>query len=337
VSFLPQPGLRIVPASGPKSAKIVIVGEAPGAYEEQQLKPFVGPAGGVLEQCLHAAGLIRSEIYLTNVVKVRPKGNNIEPYYTTKSGQFTAAGLDWVAKLQEEINELNPKIVIAAGACALSALTQRHQITKLRGYVMDSVGLDPPRKILPIFHPSYALRGNYISRYVIAADFKKAKQLCSAESLDPPDRQIVYNFSHVHEVLEWLEYFERQPLVSFDIEVLHYEVACIGLSSEPAIAVSISLDQRWSISEEIQIWRALQRVLGNPNSIKVAQNAIFDTHFLLTRCGIQVRGPIHDTMIAHSIMYPELPKGLGFLVSMYGGTSSYHKDMIKFDNIKDES
>jgi DNA polymerase I-like protein with 3'-5' exonuclease and polymerase domains len=78
-------------------------------------------------------------------------------------------------------------------------------------------------------------------------------------------------------------------------------------------------------------------VLGNPNSVKVVQNGAFDINFLLTRCGIEVRGPIEDTMIAHHIQYPELQKGLGFLGSIYCGSQAYWKDMIKFENIKEES
>jgi len=64
-------------------------------------------------------------------------------------------------------------------------------------------------------------------------------------------------------------------------------------------------------------------------------------HFLLTRCSIVVE-PLtaemyEDTMVAHSIMYPEMLKGLGFLTSMYGGSQEYYKNMVKFDNIKEES
>lgn len=337
MTFIPQRLERVVPPSGPKTAKIVVVGEAPGAQEDQQLKPFVGPAGGVLEQCMHAAGLIRSEMYLTNVVKVRPPRNDISPFYNEKSGAFTSSGHQWVEKLWEELDSINPKLVVAAGGCALSALTGRRGVLKYRGYVMDSTGPKRTVKVMPIIHPSAALRGQYIYRYIIAADLRKAKELSNRDSLDPPERQLIYNFSHVHEVLEWLEYYEQQPLVSFDIEVLHYELACIGLSSAPDIAISIPLDQRWSPSEELQIWRALQRVLGNPDSTKVAQNSIFDTQFLLTRCGIVVKGPIVDTMVGHSIMYPEMRKGLDFLVSLYCGTQPYYKDLVKFTNIKEES
>jgi uracil-DNA glycosylase family 4 len=323
---------RIVPGAGPANAKIAIVGEAPGAHEDQQLKPFVGPAGSVLEQCLHASGLIKSEVYLTNVVKVRPPKNDISPYYNDKSGKFTEAGQEWVDYLHNELAERKPNLIVACGGCALAALTGIPRVLKYRGYFFDSsVG-----KVLPTIHPSAALRGMYLYRHLIAADLKKAKEHSATRELRRPDRQLIYNFTTPTEVLEWLDYYEHQPLVCFDIEVMNYELSCIGFSSDPSVAISVPLDSRWSLEDELLIWTGLQRVLGT-QSIKVVQNGIFDIAFLLTRCGIEVRGPIQDTMIAHSIMYPELRKGLDFLGSIYCGTQPYWKDAIKWNNIKEDS
>lgn len=341
---------RRVPGVGPPNAKIAIVGEAPGAIEDAQLRPFVGPAGRVLEDCLHAAGLIRGEIYLTNVVKVRPKNNEIKPFFDGKT--FSAEGMEWVRELREELDALRPNIVVAAGGTALAALTGLTAITKFRGYVFETIGLDHVKKCLAMIHPAACLynqgggtKGGLASagakpfhyRYVITADLKKAKSLSDTPDLVRPERQLVYKFDSIGEVLEWLEYFAAQPLVCFDIEVTNYEVSCIGLSSDPSIAISVPVAHTWTETEECQLWRAIQKVLGNPMSVKVGQNLIFDTHFLFTRCGLEVRGPIQDTMIAHSIVYPELPKGLGFLGSVYCGAQEYWKDMVKWSNIKEES
>ena len=342
-SFLPATKpLRLIPGVGPPDAKIAIVGEAGGAYENIQLRPFVGPAGGVLEQCLHAAGLIRSEVYLTNVIKVHPPGNNIAPYFDSRTGVFTDAGLQWVDELRKELNNLKPNLVVACGATALAAMTchgskGQHRIMKYRGYLGSSHGFEPELKVLPMIHPAASLRGQYVLRHLIAVDLKKAKTESEFPELKRPERQLVCEFGSVSEVLEWLEYYAQQPIVSFDIEVLNFELACIAFASSPEVACSIPLADQWTEQEEIEIFRGLQRVLGNSNSIKVAQNGIFDIHFLLTKCGIEVRGPIRDTMIAHHVMFPELPKGLAFLVSVYGGSQAYYKDMVKFENIKGES
>lgn len=328
---------RIVPGAGPENAKIAIVGEAPGSHEDIQLKPFVGPAGGVLEQCLHAAGLIRGEVYLTNTVKVRPKGNDIAPFFNSTKGTFTPDGMYWVEVLREELNKLNPNVIVACGATALAAITGRRSILKLRGYWLESQGLARTFKVIPCIHPSAALRGMYLYRHLIVLDLRKAKGEAATPELVRPQRQLVCDFGTVQEVLEWLDYFSMQPRVSFDIEVLNYEMSCIGFSSDAGIACSIPLTRQWTEVDEALIWKAIQRVLGNPDTVKICQNGIFDIQFLLTRCGIQVRGPIEDTMIGHSVMYPELQKGLAFLVSVYCGTQEYYKDMVHFQNIKQES
>jgi hypothetical protein len=92
------------------------------------------------------------------------------------------------------------------------------------------------------------------------------------------------------------------------------------------------------LEEEIAIWRKIQQVLGNEKSIKVVQNGLmFDIPFLYEHNGIITRGPIHDTMIAHSVMYPDLPKGLNFLGSIYCGSQEYWKGMVKFKNIKESA
>lgn len=350
MNFIPTPDkLRIIPPEGPSDATIAIVGEAGGATENAQLRPFVGRAGGVLEQCLHTAGLIRGEVWLTNVVKLQPLGNNITPYFNGKT--FSSEGWEWVQQLRTELDGLKPNVIVACGKTAMVALTGDTRITALRGYILPSIGLAQERKVIPIIHPAatlYEKKGGdkgslatkefrpYLYRYVISLDLQKAKTESTSAALVRPQRKLAYSFDNVGEVLEWCNYYEHQPRVAFDIEVLNFELSCISFCSSPEIACSIPLDDRWSLEEECLIYRGLQRVLGS-SSVKVLQNGIFDIQFLLTRCGLEVRGPIEDTMIAHSVMYPELPKSLAFLVSVYGGAQAYYKDMVRFDNIKGDS
>lgn len=350
MTFLPTSSPRRVPGIGPPNAKIAIVGEAPGAREDAELKPFVGPAGGVLEQCLHAAGLTRHEVYLTNVVKVRPSANDISSFFDGKT--FSQQGMEYVHELRTELDNLRPNIIVACGKTALAAITGQTAITKFRGYVLDTIELANVHKCIPCIHPAACLWGKtggdkgglaassvkpYLYRYVIICDLKKAKIESASPDLVRPPRQLIYNYSNVEEVLQWLEYFAEQSLISFDIEVLNYEVSCISFSSSPEIAASIPIAHTWTDLEEAQIWRGIQSILGNEKIVKVAQNAIFDCHFLMTRCGVDVRGPMQDTMIAHSIIYPELPKGLGFLGSVYCGAQAYWKDLVRFDDIKENS
>ena len=328
---------RQCPAIGSPSARICIIGEAAGSEEERQGKPFVGPAGSVLEACLHTAGISRSDCYITNVVKIRPKGNDITPFFNPHTGTFTAAGIPWLESLHEELARVQSNILVPLGAVAMAAVTGKRKISKYRGYIMESLGSLGSRKVLPTIHPAAALRGNYIFRYYISNDLRKARIESAFPDIRRPTRRLVVPET-LSEVLEWLHYLNGLERWACDIEVMNFEVSCIGFAPDPTLAVSIPLyHQKWSVSEECTIWYQLATLLENPKITKVFQNGIFDIQFLMNRCAIHVAPPIEDTMIAHHVMYPEMLKGLEFLVSSYCGAQAYYKDMIKWDNIKEDS
>lgn len=327
---------RVKPHGNPAS-KIAIVGDFSDGFDERNGRPFSGPSGTVLEQCLHAAGLIRGEVYTTNVVLDRVDSSHRSKYFDDKKCTFTPIGMDHVRRLKNDLEATQANIIVAASPMALAAVCSLRYLSRYRGYVFQSSLLDVPRKVIPIHHPGQTIRGMYQYRYMIVCDLKKAKVESQFSELRRPTRQLIYRYETVDEALEWLEYFVGQEIVGFDIEVINYEVSCISFSSSPDIACVIPIADRWSLEEELLIWRGVQKVLGNHKSKKVVQNSMFDVPFLLTRNGITVRGDIHDTMVAHSIMFPDLPKGLGFLGSLYCGSQSYWKDTVKFTNIKDES
>jgi uracil-DNA glycosylase family 4 len=346
MSFFPPVQRRLVPGAGRKSSKIAIVGDYTTPFDDKDLTPFSGPNGTVLESCLHAAKLIKADVYLTSLFKsktrIAGKGANTD-FFDENKKKFTELGLEHAQMLRDELEEIDANVIVVAGNSVLQALTDFTSVAKYRGYVLQSTKLRRPRKLIPTYSPGSTIRGGYINRHVIVHDLKKAK----AESLSPeivrPDRKLIFDHQTVEEVLEWLDYFTTVKVVSFDIEVINYEVAAVSLSADPNLSVVIPIGNSvfkpsgWDELEELQIWRALQRVLGNPDSDKVAQNSIFDIHFLLTRSGIVVRGKIFDTMIGHSVMFPELPKGLDFLGSLYCGSQEYWKDAVSFNNIKGDS
>jgi uracil-DNA glycosylase family 4 len=338
-----MPVVSNIQGDGSPNAQIAIVGDFASAFDMNARKPFSGPAGTILEQCLHAAGLIRGECYITNLIKVRPmrtvgkKGNEYVTFDTKGRGTFNERGMAFVDELRGELDQCGANIIVACGDAAFLALTGLNKLSKYRGYIFRSQGLKEERKVIGTHHPSSSLRGMYTYRHMMVSDMQKAKGESGFRELIRPDRKLIYDFPTVEDALQWLEYFETVNIVSVDIEVLNYEVSCISFSADPDIAISMPITDRWELEEEAMIWKAIQRILGNPRSAKVFQNGIFDIHFLMTRNGIVVRGPIHDTMIAHSIMYPDLPKGLGFLGSIYCGSQEYWKDTVSFTNIKEDS
>ncbi len=328
--FLPTEETRVRAVGNPES-KIAFVSDFVSGYDLRTLTPMNGPDGGVFERCLHNANLIRGEVYVTSLFKSR----GLENSYS--NGKFEGEAQNAVRELESELSALSANIIVALGEASFAALSGTHFLSRYRGYVFPTKNLYPPRKVIGTFHPRDSLRGMYKYRYLIVNDFKKALAESKTPELKRPLRQLVYRFDGVEDALEWLAYFESADTVCFDIEVLNYEVACISFSSDPSIAVVIPFVRTWTEEEELRLWEGVQRVLGNPNSTKVVQNGIFDIQFLLAKNGIVVRGPVMDTMIAHSIMYPDLPKNLGFLGSIYCGSQEYWKDRVKFSNIKEES
>lgn len=330
MTFLPDPQ-RVIPASGPPNAEIAIVGEAPGADEDRLGKPFVGRAGGVLETCLHSAQLTKGEVYLTNAIKVRPYKNIIDSFWKEKGG-FTEKGREWVEQLKDELHSHPAKIIVALGRVPCSALIGRHDITKIRGYLFPW----EDKIVIPAIHPAATLRGNYIWRYYISHDLMKARKLSSFSNPKLDESEIAIPTT-IQEITNWTNEILDQPEIAFDIEVANYEMSHISFSWHPSHAVVFSMNPwYWTEREELYIYQCIAKILENPSSVKITQNGIFDRQFMWQKCRIFIAGRCEDTMIAHSLQYPDFEKSLGFLASIYTNRP-YWKDMVKFKNIKGES
>ena len=131
---------------GNPKARLVFVGEGPGAEEDNQGIPFVGAAGQLLTKMIAAMGYSRDEVYICNVVKCRPPGNrNPEPDEIEACQPF----------LEAQLNAIRPSVIIALGKFAAQTLLRTDTpITRLRGQWREYVGIP----LMPTFHPAYLLR-----------------------------------------------------------------------------------------------------------------------------------------------------------------------------------
>jgi uracil-DNA glycosylase family 4 len=160
--YLRQPGIRLVRGDGPRSAdaKIMIVGEAPGARENGEGRPFVGQSGVILDQLIdlmaNSEGY-RSKCFVTNVVKYRPPGN---------ATPNAAAVLHGRESLREEWAVVRPTLTIAVGATAHLAIHRNGGLMSI-GQARVQVGQPweyaradgaPRRYCISIYHPAYGLR-----------------------------------------------------------------------------------------------------------------------------------------------------------------------------------
>jgi uracil-DNA glycosylase family 4 len=135
---------QLVPGEGPASASIVIVGEAPGAKEDQQGRPFVGNAGRLLDSLLAEAGLQRDDVFITNVVKARPPGNR-DPKQPEVAHHWP-----W---LEEQLALIQPALLVPLGRHALARFAPDAKISEAHGTVLEADG----RRLFPLYHPAAAL------------------------------------------------------------------------------------------------------------------------------------------------------------------------------------
>ena len=149
--------INAVPGEGQLSSKIILIGEAPGKNEDEQGKPFVGPAGRVLNQALEKADIKRDEVFITNVVKCRPPGNRVpENDERDICRQY----------LDREISLIVPKVICILGSTAYSSILGGKSITKNRGKIIERNGL----KYFLTIHPAAAIYNKNL-RSVLNNDF----------------------------------------------------------------------------------------------------------------------------------------------------------------------
>lgn len=150
--------------------KVIFIGEAPGEEEDRQGRPFVGRSGQLLDKMIEFMGLTREQVYITNIVKVRPDSNRTPTDEEIQS---------WRPLLISELEHLSAwKVpIVTLGACATKALLgQDARITQVRGSIhrVDLTGTK--YKVMPTFHPSYLLR-NPSAKEIVKQDLLKVKEL----------------------------------------------------------------------------------------------------------------------------------------------------------------
>ena len=155
---------NIVFGEGNENANLMFVGEAPGAMEDEQGRPFVGRAGQLLTKIIeNVLELKREDVYIANIVKCRPPNN------ATPTLEIATTCKPYVLK---QIELVNPKIIVALGSVAYKYLTDdfKNGITKVRGSIINFGGI----KLIPTYHPSYLLR-NPSAKKDVFVDMKRVK------------------------------------------------------------------------------------------------------------------------------------------------------------------
>lgn len=310
-----------VSSKGPATAQIFIIGEAPGAEEERQLKPFCGPSGDLLNNMLREVGINRHLCKVGNVCKERPPGNDIRYFFEDSKKMLNPKPMlrGWIEELKQEIKDLQPNIIIALGDTALWALTGERGIMAARGYLTEAT-LVPRVKVLPTYHPAAVLR-DWGLRFQVMLDLKKALDN-SHDSTMPRDTRTCVTSISLREYLQYLQYLqhEHHGPISLDIETTrqgsNIDIVGIGESTEKAVAFRIlnGTEPRFSPDAEIKFWIALADLLETKPVIM--QNGKFDMASLWFNNRVLIKNYYFDTLIAAHVIWPEAPRSLGFLTSI---------------------
>lgn len=158
---------KAVPGEGNAEAEVLLVGEAPGYYESVQGKPFVGAAGQLLTKLLKSINLDRSEVFICNMLRHRPPDNRDPlPEEIEACKEF----------LDEQIEIINPKIIVTLGRFSLNKFLPGEYISKVHGQARFVDFSGQRLIVIPMYHPAAALRSGQVM-IQLQEDFKKIPKL----------------------------------------------------------------------------------------------------------------------------------------------------------------
>ena len=167
---------KVVPGEGAEDADIMFIGEAPGWHEDQQGRPFVGPAGKYLDELLASIGLSRKQVYIANVIKCRPQGNR-DPLPTEIQNCR-----QW---LERQIEIIQPKMIVTLGRYSMAMFFPGKSISKIHGtaHRRDNI------IYYAMYHPAAALHQASLRRAIEEDMLKIPLLLAQAETMTEVEEQ----------------------------------------------------------------------------------------------------------------------------------------------------
>jgi len=315
-----------------------------------------------------------NHVHVTNVFNCRPPGNDVGLFFGTEKqtempgwkASKTSGGSHLLAehfhhleRLWRELAELRPNLIVALGNAACWAILGETRITSLRGTVnwSDRLGL----KVLPTFHPAAVLR-QWSARPTVLADLRKAKIESEFPEIKRPERYITIpepSERGLDEIRSWLSDPTIHTLAN-DIETVRGQISIIGFAKSPTVSLVVPFRDCHSKSGQIvdigaigrftgrndaginfwptcdletRAWKLCIDVLQSERIQLTFQNGVYDMSYYL-RMGIHPRQATNDTMLWHHAEFPELPKSLGFLGSLYSNDIAWKTMNRASDSLK---
>lgn len=307
---------------GPVPTKVMVIGEAPGAREDDVERPFSGVAGKYLDRMLLEAGLSREQVYITNSVRCRPPDNRTP----TKRELKACSGY-----MQDELRIVDPKFVLLLGNAALQALTGKTGIMTKHGVVQQVGG----RTYFPTIHPAAVLR-NPAHEGIFRADLMSFVRLVNGQDSRPETKTgLVRSSKGLAKLCQMLAAVEMP--IAFDVETGTKDMArdegglepwapdgvihTVAFSWEPGIAYVVALEHpevTWDIPID-RVYEALNVSLAGKRM--VGHNIKFDCQWMGAK-GVKLYGHF-DTKLAAHLLDENRPSGLKPLARTYLGADEY--------------
>lgn len=334
-----------IPPHGPLDAPVVILGECPGTQEEAYNKVFVGSSGHLLKEMLKEAGFSFDDLLLTNVFGIKPQAekNDISWFFRPKKdpeavlelapaapGKYLGRPfLPQVEATRELLLSRPRKLIIALGNTALWFTMGRTGIGNMRGVFYDS----PYGRVLPTYHPAAVAR-QWALRSVAVADLQKAfSSLGSNLPTEEASPLKLHLNPSVADLSRFLALARGVPALSIDVETERGQVRTFGVGVSdteafviPFFCTKSGVTNYWTNpADEVLAWRTVDAICSLPCP-KVLQNGLYDVQRLYDPHRIIIRNYIHDDMLLHHSLQPEMEKGLAFLASIYLNTTAWKFD-----------
>lgn len=314
-------GQSYVPGTGPKEAKLVMLGQGPGETEAHSGRPFIGPSGERLSQWLAKAGIQRSEVYIDNVVRCwLPK--NRPP--TPAEAQFC-----WDAHVKEAVVSRSPLVVTPIGIPAMRQVLGKSASELDAGSVTMATipGTVHQAYSVPILHPAYIQRGQWAQEPAQIIHLSTARGILEKGTFPVVDIHTPPKGTILRPTQAQVREFVTDPDCKFgvavDIETAGDYLVCLGLCRIRDLQTIVipfrtfGAAQYWSYPDLVKVTSDLYDFFADPSIGKVFQNGQgFDIPYL-HKMGFVVEGYSFDTMLAQHVLYPEMPKDLEFLATLY--------------------
>ena len=298
-------------------ATIMIVGEAPGEVEEKCGMPFVGSDGTTLRKILTQAGIFYGECIITNTSCRRIKTFFLDKKQENPTPDFALQ----IARLKDEIETLNPNIIVALGAIPLRVLTGLSGLKALRGTIVQS-SLVPGKKVLVTYHPK-AVTYDWSLFYQSVMDFRKVRH----ESLNPEFREYKAELKVApgkQDILQYLDFLyenRKEFVVAIDLEHLTpgAHISWFGISHNENFGMSVRFIENrvqcFPEMDEVEIWASIAKLCSSGIKL-VFHNASYDVMNLWHNQGVWCENIHFDTLLSAHVLWPEFPKDLGYLCSI---------------------